>query len=108
MADRARHTALGARRQRGLNEPLLQERQALETGGLKPRNKAVWLMTLDGLSAGEIADALGIKTGDVENARYTFRTTVKRLRKAGELHVPPEIDAEWARRAQSAPKAAGR
>ncbi|MGW9024511.1 sigma factor-like helix-turn-helix DNA-binding protein [Streptomyces sp. NPDC055722] len=35
---------------------------------LKPRNRAVWLMTLDGLSRSEIADQLGIKTGDVDNA----------------------------------------
>ncbi|MFF8946730.1 sigma factor-like helix-turn-helix DNA-binding protein [Streptomyces sp. NPDC014864] len=64
---------------------------------LKPRDRAVWLMTLDGLSRSEIADELGIKIGDVENARYAFRIKVKNRRKTGELHIPPEIELEWAR-----------
>ncbi|MEU8523394.1 sigma factor-like helix-turn-helix DNA-binding protein [Streptomyces sp. NPDC048577] len=66
--------------------------------GLKPRNRAVWLMTVDGLSQGEIADVLGIKSGDVENARYALRSKVRKLRQSKELIVPPSILAEWARR----------
>ncbi|MER5384396.1 sigma factor-like helix-turn-helix DNA-binding protein [Streptomyces sp. NPDC002688] len=78
--------------------------------GLKPRDRAVWQLTLDGLSQGEIADRLGIKTGDVENARFAFRTKVKTMRKNGLLTVPPEIDAEWVRTtsARAAAKGAGR
>lgn len=72
---------------------------------LKPRNRAVWLMTLDGLSRSEIADELGIKIGDVENARWAFRERVKSLRKAGALHVPLEIEMEWARGAKTAKNA---
>ncbi|MEW2458824.1 RNA polymerase sigma factor [Streptomyces albus] len=64
---------------------------------LKPRDRAVWLMTLDGLPRSEIADRLGIKIGDVGNALFLFRARVKRLRKDGALHVPPEVDREWAR-----------
>ncbi|MFC8008590.1 RNA polymerase sigma factor [Streptomyces olivaceus] len=67
---------------------------------LKPRNRAVWLMTLDGLSRSEIADQLGIKIGDVDNALFTFRARVKDLRKNGALRVPPEIDREWSRSAE--------
>ncbi len=66
--------------------------------GLKPRNRAVWRMTVDGLSQGEIADVLGIKSGDVENARYALRSKVRKLRRSTELVVPPSILAEWARR----------
>ncbi|MFF4827934.1 RNA polymerase sigma factor [Streptomyces sp. NPDC001312] len=75
---------------------------------LKPRDRAVWLMTLDGLSRSEIADKLGIKIGDVENARFAFRTKVKNLRRNDALHVPPEIEMEWARghKAQIAKKSA--
>lgn len=74
---------------------------------LKPRDRAVWLMTLDGLSRSEIADALGIKIGDVENARWAFRNRVKSLRRAGALHVPPEIEMEWARGARATKNANG-
>ncbi|MFC8392643.1 RNA polymerase sigma factor [Streptomyces sp. NPDC057238] len=56
---------------------------------LKPRDRAVRLMTLDGLSRSEMADELGIKIGNVENACYAFRAKVKNLREAGALHVPP-------------------
>ncbi|WP_331723333.1 hypothetical protein [Streptomyces sp. NBC_00105] len=65
---------------------------------LKPRNRAVWHMTIEGYSPGEIADALEIKLGDVNNALYTFRTRVKTLRQRGELVVPPSLEVEWARR----------
>lgn len=64
---------------------------------LKPRDRAVWLLTVDNLSQGEIADVLGIKIGDVENARYRLRSQAKRLRRTGELYVPPSIEVEWAR-----------
>ncbi|MGW3377419.1 RNA polymerase sigma factor [Streptomyces hydrogenans] len=62
---------------------------------LNPRDKAVWIMTLMGESQGEIADALGIKVGDVENARYKFRKAVKIRREEGTLVVPPRLEAEW-------------
>ncbi|MFI8449065.1 hypothetical protein [Streptomyces erythrochromogenes] len=65
---------------------------------LKPRNRAVWHMTIEGYTPGEIADALGIKLGDVNNALYTFRTKVKKLRQQGELGIPATVEAEWARR----------
>ncbi|WP_330242625.1 hypothetical protein [Streptomyces sp. NBC_00525] len=65
---------------------------------LKPRNRAVWHMTVDGFAPGEIADALGIKLYDVNNALYTLRTKAKALRQKGELVIPPSIEAEWARR----------
>ncbi|MEU3279255.1 sigma-70 region 4 domain-containing protein [Streptomyces antibioticus] len=69
---------------------------------LKPRDRAVWNLTVDGLSQGEIADVLGIKVGDVENARYRLRSQVRTRRRSGELHVPPGVEAEWARaRAQA-------
>lgn len=64
---------------------------------LKPRDRAVWLLTVDGCTQGEIADVLGIKEGDVENARYSFRSKVKKLRRSGELYVPPAVETEWAR-----------
>lgn len=64
---------------------------------LKPRDRAVWIMTVDGLSQGEIADVLGIKVGDVENARYGLRSKVRNLRRRGELPIPEAIEAEWAR-----------
>ncbi|MEV6056796.1 sigma-70 region 4 domain-containing protein [Streptomyces sp. NPDC052107] len=64
---------------------------------LKPRDRAVWLMTLDGLSRSEAADRLGIKIGDVRNAPFLFRARIGRLRKDGAPHVPPEADREWAR-----------
>ncbi|MEU2718417.1 sigma factor-like helix-turn-helix DNA-binding protein [Streptomyces sp. NPDC007205] len=65
--------------------------------GLRPRHRAVWLLTADGLSQGEIADVLGIKVGDVENARYSFRDKVRKVRRKGELVIPSEIRAEWER-----------
>ncbi|MER8084270.1 RNA polymerase sigma factor [Streptomyces sp. NPDC087532] len=69
---------------------------------LKPRDRAVWNLTVDGLSQGEIADVLGIKVGDVENARYYLRSQVRTRRRSGELYVPPGVEAEWARtRAQA-------
>ncbi|MEU6988387.1 hypothetical protein ABZ946_34050 [Streptomyces sp. NPDC046324] len=64
---------------------------------LRPRNRAVWRMTLEGHSPGEIADVLEIKLSDVKNALYTFRTKVKGLRREGKLIVPPAIETEWAR-----------
>ncbi|MGO4636361.1 RNA polymerase sigma factor [Streptomyces sp. 2RAF24] len=64
---------------------------------LKPRNRAVWRMTLEGYSRGEISEELGIKLGDVDNALYTFRTKVKALRREGKLSVPPMVEAEWSR-----------
>ncbi|WP_330321632.1 hypothetical protein OG927_35815 (plasmid) [Streptomyces clavifer] len=64
---------------------------------LRPRNRAVWRMTLEGCSRGEIAEQLEIKLGDVDNALYTFRSKVKALRREGKLIVPPVIEAEWAR-----------
>lgn len=64
---------------------------------LRPRNCAVWRMTLEGCSRGEIAEKLEIKLGDVDNALYTFRSKVKALRREGKLIVPPAIEAEWAR-----------
>jgi hypothetical protein len=64
---------------------------------LKPRDRAVWRLTVDNLSQGEIADVLGIKVGDVENARFRLRDRVKKRRRRGELYVPPSIEAEWAR-----------
>ncbi|MFD6033316.1 RNA polymerase sigma factor [Streptomyces griseoincarnatus] len=64
---------------------------------LKPRDRAVWWLTVDNLSQGEIAGVLGIKVGDVENARFRLRSQARRLRKLGELYVPPSIEAEWAR-----------
>ncbi|MEV6332232.1 sigma-70 region 4 domain-containing protein [Streptomyces sp. NPDC051909] len=67
---------------------------------LKPRNRAVWRMTLEGYSRGEIAEELGIKLGDVDNALYTFRTRVKALRRDGKLPVPPTVEAEWERSRQ--------
>ncbi|MFE1075109.1 RNA polymerase sigma factor [Streptomyces sp. NPDC058783] len=68
----------------------------------KPRDRAVWNLTVDGLSQGEIADLLSIKVGDVENARYRLRSQVRKRRRSGELIVPPGIEAEWARtRAQA-------
>jgi hypothetical protein len=63
----------------------------------KPRDRAVWLLTVDNLSQDEIADLLDIKTGDVENARYLFRKKVRTQRISGRLHIPPEIEAEWRR-----------
>ncbi|MFI2764898.1 sigma factor-like helix-turn-helix DNA-binding protein [Streptomyces echinatus] len=65
---------------------------------LRPRDRAVWLLTVDKLSQGEIADVLGIKIGDVENARTRLRQQVRMRRRRGELYVPPSIEAEWARR----------
>ncbi|MET8732186.1 hypothetical protein ABZV81_34190 [Streptomyces parvus] len=65
---------------------------------LKPRNRAVWHMTIEGHGPGDIADRLGIKIGDVNNALYTFRTKVKAMRQRGELLVPPSLETEWARR----------
>ncbi|MFJ2598903.1 RNA polymerase sigma factor [Streptomyces erythrochromogenes] len=65
---------------------------------LRPRNRAVWHMTIEGYTPGEIADALEIKLGDVNNALYTFRTKIKTLRQRGELVIPPTLEAEWARR----------
>ncbi|MFF1604823.1 sigma factor-like helix-turn-helix DNA-binding protein [Streptomyces mirabilis] len=65
--------------------------------GLKPRNRAVWLLTVDGLSQGEIAEVLDIKVGDVENARYAFRSKVRQARRSGKLAIPSEIRSEWAR-----------
>lgn len=65
---------------------------------LRPRNRAVWHMTIEGYAPGEIADALDIKIGDVNNALYTFRTKVKTMRQRGELVIPPSLEAEWARR----------
>ncbi|MFH9500595.1 sigma factor-like helix-turn-helix DNA-binding protein [Streptomyces globisporus] len=65
---------------------------------LKPRNRAVWTMTVDGLSQGEIADVLGIKSGDVENIRYSLRSKIKKLRKDGALTIPQPVQTEWARR----------
>ncbi|WP_158710152.1 hypothetical protein [Streptomyces katrae] len=65
---------------------------------LRPRNRAVWRMTLEGCSRGEVSEALGIKLGDVDNALYTFRSKVKALRREGKLVVPPVIEAEWERR----------
>ncbi len=50
---------------------------------------AVWNLTVDGLSQGEIADLLGIKVGDVENARYRLRSQIRTRRRSGELHVSP-------------------
>ncbi|WP_326793960.1 hypothetical protein OHA79_52020 (plasmid) [Streptomyces sp. NBC_00841] len=64
---------------------------------LKPRHRAVWLLTVDGMSQGEIAEILDIKVGDVENARYAFRSKVREARRRGKLAVPPEVRAEWAR-----------
>ncbi|MFE6808635.1 RNA polymerase sigma factor [Streptomyces sp. NPDC057681] len=64
---------------------------------LKPRHRAVWLLTVDGLSQSEIAEVLDIKVGDVENARYAFRSKVREARRGGKLAVPPQIRAEWAR-----------
>ncbi|MEW2305885.1 sigma factor-like helix-turn-helix DNA-binding protein [Streptomyces sp. NPDC006655] len=66
--------------------------------GLRPRDRAVWLLTVDKLSQGEIADLLGIKIGDVQNARTRLKQQVKMRRSRGELYVPPSIEAEWARR----------
>ncbi|MDX3490986.1 hypothetical protein [Streptomyces sp. ID05-18] len=64
---------------------------------LRPRNRAVWRMTLEGCSRGEIAEKLEIKLGDVDNALYTFRSKAKALRREGKLIVPPAIEAEWER-----------
>ncbi|GAA1141703.1 LuxR C-terminal-related transcriptional regulator [Streptomyces javensis] len=71
---------------------------------LKPRDRAVWRLTVDGLTQNEIADVLGIKAGDVENARYGLRNKIRQLRQSGELHVPPSIQAEWARGARAKAK----
>ncbi|MFF2189722.1 RNA polymerase sigma factor [Streptomyces sp. NPDC058155] len=69
---------------------------------LNPRDRAVWNLTLDGLSQGEIAAVLDIKVGDVENARYRLRSQLRTRRRSGELYVPPGVEAEWARtRAQA-------
>ncbi|MFD7965903.1 AAA family ATPase [Streptomyces zaomyceticus] len=65
---------------------------------LRPRNRAVWHMTIEGYAPGEIADALDIKIGDVNNPLYTFRTKVKTMRQQSELATPPSLEAEWARR----------
>ncbi|WP_328484885.1 hypothetical protein [Streptomyces zaomyceticus] len=66
--------------------------------GLRERNRAVWHMAMGLTTPGDIADALEIKVGDVNNALYTLRTKVKKLVHEGELVVPPSITAEWARR----------
>ncbi|MEV8400610.1 RNA polymerase sigma factor [Streptomyces niveus] len=69
---------------------------------LNPRDRAVWNLTVDGLSQGEIAAVLDIKVGDVENARYRLRSQLRTRRRSGELYVPPGVEAEWARtRAQA-------
>ncbi|WP_148841627.1 hypothetical protein [Streptomyces sp. sk2.1] len=65
---------------------------------LKPRNRAVWHMVLEGCSRDEVSEALGIKLGNVDNALYTFRNKVRKLRREGKLVVPPPIEAEWERR----------
>lgn len=64
---------------------------------LKPRPRAVMRLTVAGWSQGEIAEELDIKVGDVENDRFGFRKKVRTQRRRGQLHVPAEIRAEWAR-----------
>jgi DNA-directed RNA polymerase specialized sigma24 family protein len=70
----------------------------------EPRNRAVMRLTVNGWTQSEIADLMDIKVGDVENARYAFRSKVRTQLQRGHLHIPPEIRAEWAR----TKKAAGR
>lgn len=65
--------------------------------GSKRRIRAVMQLTVDGYSQGEIADMIRVEIGDVENARYLFRKKVRALERHGELHVPPEVRAEWRR-----------
>ncbi|MFE6912249.1 RNA polymerase sigma factor [Streptomyces erythrochromogenes] len=74
---------------------------------LKPRNRAVWHLKIEGYTPGEIADVLGIKLTDVNNALYTFRSKVKMLRQRGQLAVPTSLEVEWARRRELDARMAG-
>lgn len=62
-----------------------------------PRHRAVCLLTVDGLSRGEMAEVLDLKIGDVENARCSFRSKVREARRCGKLAVSAQIRAESAR-----------
>ncbi|MGA5218048.1 hypothetical protein ACPCAE_18540 [Streptomyces cinereoruber] len=63
---------------------------------LSMRDRAVWALTIRGDSQSEIADALGIKVGDVENARTKLRQDIRLRRKEKKLIIPPRLIAEWA------------